>query len=261
MRGLCETYAAYLALGHEDETRSGARFVRSRVVPLIHDANLVQQVRAEAPAAIEAVMEAAEAWLAGYDHRQVITDPLTPAALSASLALAGYTPRPTLQLLLEGPLAGPPPVEAEIRPVRTDADWAAFRVLRRLDDVEGCEKARRPVWSEAVTDQIVGNVRAKAPAVQFFLARVDGVDRAYFSSYPGVGGTGMVEDLFTHPDLRNRGLARALIHHCVADARARGAGPVLIGAGPDDTPKQLYARLGFRPTCLTWGWLREGVNG
>ena len=33
---------------------------------------------------------------------------------------------------------------------------------------------------------------------------------------------------------RGRGLARALIHHCVADARARGADAVLIGAVPGD---------------------------
>ena len=66
----------------------------------------------------------------------------------------------------------------------------------------------------------------------------------------------MVEDLFTRPSHRNRGIARALIHHCVADARARGAVDVLIGAIYDDTPKNAYAAMGFESTCLTWEWLK-----
>ena len=64
----------------------------------------------------------------------------------------------------------------------------------------------------------------------------------------------MVEDLYTHPDHRGRGLARALIHHCVADGRARGADAVLIGAQVDDTPTAIYAAMGFPPTCLTQAW-------
>jgi hypothetical protein len=38
--------------------------------------------------------------------------------------------------------------------------------------------------------------------------------------------------------------------------RARGAAQVLIGADPSDWPKRFYADLGFRPACVTWGWLR-----
>lgn len=37
---------------------------------------------------------------------------------------------------------------------------------------------------------------------------------------------------------------------------ARGADQVLIGAYPDDTPKNAYAAMGFESTCLTWGWLK-----
>ena len=62
---------------------------------------------------------------------------------------------------------------------------------------------------------------------------------------------GKVEDLFTDPDFRGRGVASALIASAVADARERGAGPVLVGARPDDTPRLMYAAMGFRPLCLT----------
>ena len=92
--------------------------------------------------------------------------------------------------------------------------------------------------------------------IQFFLAWAAGEPVAFFSSWAGVDGVGMVEDLFTLPSHRNQGIARALIHHCVADARAKGAGPVLIGSFPDDTPKDLYKAMGFEPTCLTRNWLK-----
>jgi GNAT superfamily N-acetyltransferase len=61
----------------------------------------------------------------------------------------------------------------------------------------------------------------------------------------------MVEDLFTLPAARRRGLASAIIAHAVDYVRARGAAEVLIGAHVDDAPKRLYARLGFAPMCVT----------
>ena len=59
-----------------------------------------------------------------------------------------------------------------------------------------------------------------------------------------------MEDLFTHPEFRHRGLATALIHNCVADCRAHGAGPVVIVCDPGDTPKEMYAAIGFRPIAI-----------
>ena len=78
----------------------------------------------------------------------------------------------------------------------------------------------------------------------------------YFSSWAGTGGVGQVEDLFVSPRFRRRGIAMALLHHCIARARADGAGPVVIGADPTDTPKEIYARMGFRPVALKRAWWR-----
>jgi len=252
---VCATYAAHLALGHEVEDGPLARFVRCREAPQVYDANAAQRVRAATADAIEAVLEASEAWFAGFDHRQVLCDPETPTPFVARLALEGYTPKPTLQMLLTGALHGPPPRPVEIQPVESEAEWASLERLKRVRDIEDCEKAGRELWGAEVTAQMVRVVRAKAPTVQFFLARFAGRDCAYFSSYPGLDGTGMLEDLFTLPEARGQGLARALIHHCAADARDRGAGPLLIGADPDDTPRKAYATMGFEPVCLTSSWL------
>jgi predicted GNAT family acetyltransferase len=70
------------------------------------------------------------------------------------------------------------------------------------------------------------------------------------ASLVGADGVGQVEDLYVEPEVRHRGLATALIHRAVADCRARGAGPVLIVADASDTPKAMYAAMGFRPLAV-----------
>jgi GNAT superfamily N-acetyltransferase len=140
--------------------------------------------------------------------------------------------------------------------VERDADWDTVTELCWQDHQEEVKKGFHGPWPRSITEQLVACKRWKAPAVRFFLARVDGVDCGFFSGFPGENGVGMVEDLYTRDDFRGRGVATALISACVADARARGAGPVLIGARPDDTPKQMYARLGFRPLCVRRAYLR-----
>lgn len=79
---------------------------------------------------------------------------------------------------------------------------------------------------------------------------MDGKPRAYCASWAGVDGVGQVDDLFTHPDFRRRGLASALIHRCVADCREHGAKAVVIVADPADTPRRMYAAMGFRPVAI-----------
>jgi hypothetical protein len=44
------------------------------------------------------------------------------------------------------------------------------------------------------------------------------------------------------------------------DSRPRGAGPVLIGARANDTPKQMYAALGFRPLCIQRSYVKTGLS-
>jgi GNAT superfamily N-acetyltransferase len=134
--------------------------------------------------------------------------------------------------------------------VDSDDDWAVVRRLTRLDDEERSRRRHHPLWDEDVTTEMVATKRAKAPDLRFWLARADGVDCAFLSSWPGANGVGKVEDLFTHPEFRHRGIATALISHCVRDARARGAGPVLIGALLNDTPMLMYVAMGFRPFCV-----------
>ena len=86
---------------------------------------------------------------------------------------------------------------------------------------------------------------------------MDGEPRGFFSSWEGTAGVGQVEDLFVEDGWRHRGLATALLHHTVADARAAGAGPIAIIADATDTPKTMYAAMGFRPVATVRKYTRH----
>jgi GNAT superfamily N-acetyltransferase len=92
--------------------------------------------------------------------------------------------------------------------------------------------------------------------VSDLIARADGVDGAFFSAWPGENGVGKLEDLFARAEYRGRGIGTVLIAACVDDAHARDASPVRIGARLGNTPKQMYASLGFRPLCYPRSYLR-----
>jgi len=76
------------------------------------------------------------------------------------------------------------------------------------------------------------------------------------SSVWQVNGLGQVEDVFVEPAYRHRGIATALIHHCVADCREQGAGAVVIVADACDTPQHMYAAIGFRPAATKRRYVR-----
>jgi GNAT superfamily N-acetyltransferase len=252
LRRVYETLEGYYELGCEVRNEQRARFVRNLDTPRIYDVNFASFLRARTEREIDAVLRQADEVFNGLHHRVFHLDPWTPTTFEARLLLEGYELEDELQLLLEGDLelARQPPA-LDIRLVESDDDWSVLHRLTRLDHEEEARRALHPEWDEGVTAEMVATKRAKAPDLRFWLARIEGTDCAFFSSWPGVGGVGKVEDLFTHPDFRQRGIAAALIVHCVRDARERGAGPVLIGALPNDTPMRMYAAMGFQPFCVT----------
>lgn len=247
----------FMVLGNERFEAEGAMFIRNRQAPDIWDANHVAHVTAATPDEIERLLARIDEEFANHRHRRFHLDFTTPPAFEARLALEGYERGNSLLLLLEGDLPGEPP-EYEIRLVESEADWAAYSALHDVDWRE--YKQRMPGvggYDEGTARQTMLHRRAKCPPVKHWLACVDGEPRAYISSWGGTEGTGMLEDLFCHPDYRRRGLATALIHHAVAAARADGAGPLMIPADPNDTPKNMYAALGFRPVATKRNYMKR----
>ncbi len=248
---------AYQALGNERFEAEGATFIRNREIADIWDANHLAHITASTPGEIDRLLERVELEYAGFNHRQFRVDFTTPPALEARLALEGYRGSETLVMLVEGELANQAKPH-EIREVTDEAGWEAYTALHDLDWRE--YKERIPGTSgfdEKTAEQIMRSRRSQSPPVRHWLACLDGQPRAYLSSWGGVDGAGSVEDVFTHPDFRHRGLATALIHHGVSEARREGAGPIVIGADTMDTPKRMYAALGFRPVAVKRDYLKR----
>lgn len=253
----CDAVAGYLQIGNETFAAAGATFVRNVLTPRRWDANHVADVRCTDAATIDDLFERAETEFAHCAHRRFDVDSRTPPQFVARLALAGYAGTPELHLVLEGELQASPR-EVDIRPIVDDADWADYERLYVQDLAE--TRARRAQDEPLdLVAEFMRYKRNKLPDVRYFMAFAEERAVAYFSAWPGTAGVGVVEDLFTAREYRHRGIATALIARCVADARERGAGPVVIGADPTDTPMHMYAALGFRPVFVTTNYVRQGA--
>lgn len=256
------TYDWYQAYGNKVETRDGATYVTNTEHPAVWVANHVSGVRAGDRDAIERVLAHAERAFAHCEHRMVFVDSLTPEAFIARLVLDDYAElKPILQQVLEGPLpARAATASLPLRPVASEQDWESVLTLVRANHLEG-KTGDGISFGDHVTRGIVAGYRSKAAICQFFIAQIDGKDCGYGSVIVGPHGMGIVEDLFTLPQFRGRGVATAIIAQAVRTGRARGMGPMLIGALADETPKHMYAALGFEPRALTRRYLLQaGTN-
>lgn len=253
------TYRAQRAMAGESLAHPLATFVRAPDRPDIYDANHVSGVRAHTASEIAEVFAVCDAFFpAEVAHRMFLVDPFTPQPFVAHLTFENYSCRTELQLVLNGELRAKPK-KIEIAEATSDDDWQQVAALTRLDPLDEAERDRRDPLPEHVTAGLVAVRRRMAPEMRMWIARSDGVDCGYFASWPGANGVGMVEWLFTEKAQRRRGIATALIAHSVADARERGAGPVLIGASAtgDGVPRRMYAALGFEPICVMHEFLRH----
>lgn len=245
---------AFFTLGNECFEAEGGTFIRNREAPIIWDANHVTEITASTPAEIERLLARADLEFEGLRHRRFNVDFRTPPEFEARMALEGFERRELLLLLLEGEVTGEPrPIE--VREVTDEADWRRYSALNDLDQSEYAE--RLPDYSPEVARYLLALRRLRAPPVRHWLASDDEAPRGYLSTWSGLDGIGFLEDLFTQKEYRRRGLATALIRHCVAEVRREGAGPVVIGADPADTPKRMYAALGFRPMATVRAYLKR----
>src|SRR5262249_23121969 len=218
-------------------------------LPIIHDLNHVANVRAADPAAIDALMARIEVEFAGYRHRQIVLDTDTPNEFEARLVLERYDDvEGSLLILLARELRGSARAEP-LRPITTEADWTAYARLKRLDWAERAARLGLGSLPE-VGEGLIATYRAKVPPLRYWLALVDGEPRGFFSSWEGPDGLRQGGDLFLGRGYRHRRLATSPIPQAVAGCRPPGAGPIAIIADFTDTPKTMYAAMGFRPVVV-----------
>jgi ribosomal protein S18 acetylase RimI-like enzyme len=228
-----------LALGHNVSKVDGATFVRNTTLPDIYDANFVFDVTVSESPDIDRLLTLTALEYAHAPRLTFRLDPFTPPAFEARLALEGYERSETLLLLLEEPLRRAAS-QFQILPIADEAGWTAYAELKRLDCREHA----------AIAHRLISSSKLKCPPVQYMLAFEDGRAVGHCSTWEGLEAVGQVEDLFVHPAYRRRGIGRALIHHCVESARARGAGAMVIAVDTTNTAKHMYVALGWRPIAL-----------
>ncbi|TQM15498.1 GNAT family N-acetyltransferase [Pseudonocardia kunmingensis] len=242
-RAVSRTSRRFWSLGADVLDLGGATAVRSPAAPGHPLGTFLCEVRTAEPAG--ALVEFARRTRTPCPR--VLVDPDTPPAAEAHLALHGWRLDVVLQLVLPaGTAVGAP--AGPVRPVTDDAGWAHVQRLFRIDHLEEDTRLDRPARSAEDTAAAVALRRRLG--VAYLLAERSGEVAGCIASWPGDEGVGMIEDVFVHPDHRRLGVATDLLRHAVGHARAHGAGPVLIGAEVDDTPKHLYARFGFRPATV-----------
>ena len=220
--------------------------MRDARTPRIYDANHARLVRTD-EAGVDELLGAVDAELCARGHRASIRlDPLSvPPSLEARLALEGWECEEGIVMTLEGELRRDTR-EIRIRQVESEAEWAAYLSLKLSDD--------GAPWVRTIGQQWVDAMRRKRPRGRTWLASRGGSAIGFFSEFVE-GGLGLLEDLYVHPAARLRGVATMLVAHCVCEARRRGAQAVFLTARAADTPKQMYAKLGFRPVAITQNWL------
>jgi GNAT superfamily N-acetyltransferase len=251
----------YHALGNGTVADPLGWFVANPDRAPIHAANHLRAPRAATPTEVDGLLRRADERFAGCDHRLVVCDPHTPPVVDARLVLDGYEEHVEVELVLTG--AAPPrphPPGLRIRPVDDADDWAVLARMARSDHLEQCARRGEPPYPEAVSAALVADRRAKAPRLRTWLASADGFDVAHVASLAGEHGLGLVEDLYTIPEARGRGIGAALVAHAVDRIRDGGGDAVLIGARPGDRPVDLYRALGFEPLYLERSYLRAPVR-
>jgi len=135
--------------------------------------------------------------------------------------------------------------------------------------VEVARDALEPVWveetrlepwgssDETVRQLVTARARTeRAVAVQYFAVQVGDEIASYCELY-SAGGVGQIENVGTRKQFRNRGLASAVVTRGLEESAKVGNDLTFLIADAEDLPKELYRRLGFAETGLSWDLIRE----
>lgn len=139
------------------------------------------------------------------------------------------------------PAPAPPawPSGIEVVPYRPGADDEAVHALIFADagwaEVPGHRERSLTGWTSALTPEHHG-----------WVARRDGRPVGWVVGRVFSDGRGWVEELAVARDARGLGLGRALLLHCLAELRDRGATTLALGVqGENENAARLYRDVGF----------------
>jgi GNAT superfamily N-acetyltransferase len=214
--------------------------------PGLYEANTL---RLEEPAPTATALEVA-AWadrlMASLEHRKVeVFDDATGERLRPGFEALGWHPEVLVWMIHDGP---PPAADSRL-PV-SPADDESIRPLRR-------RWVDPPFTEQQVFDylEIDKRVGLRLGARNLAAAGSEGEVIA-FARYLLMDDSAEIQNVFVAPEHRGSGAGGALTTAAIARAFADGARRVFILADAKARPRQLYARLGFRPAWTCHEFLR-----
>lgn len=218
---LAEAYRWQRRLGNAQIAAAHCHIVANPSHPGVWDSNHADQVTAQTVSEIDGVFHAMGQHLGHTPWRVFHTDRFTPDAFVARLALQDFQERPaTIQMVLHGDVTNRG-TAVKWHPVSSDADWDRLHQLVLADHTEGRRTSGLDISPEVSAGMVAG-YRAKSPAYTFHLAIQGDEPVAYGARAAAPNGAGMIEDLFTLPSARRRGIATAMIAAHVDELREAG---------------------------------------
>jgi ribosomal protein S18 acetylase RimI-like enzyme len=228
--------------------------IRQPAFPHVYDANLVRRVRLR-ESTLEAALDKLAAPLVevGARHLQLVLDGSdVPDAVAPLLRRRGFQRDRLLAMTLRGngPMRKRTP-GITLRAVPSEAPWDRFAyAMDRMNREE-------PWYAPSVSREIVGSLRLKAEhgALSLFVAERDNrvVGAIGLASHRGMSSLVSVGTL---PDARGRGVGSTMVTDMIERARVQRADVIYLIARADDSPKDMYRKLGFETELAFDVWLR-----
>jgi GNAT superfamily N-acetyltransferase len=208
----------------------------------------VNQVRVAEALTFEELVDLADQQLAGSEYRQIAVEHQQAGpGLEQGFRGAKWKVERDVVMIL----SGFPDRAADTRVVDDAGEDEMLELMRRwYEDDE-------PTSTEV--EQLVEFGRREARVLGDRLLGVRSGDGRLvaITKLRSDGSTAQVEDVYTVPEARGRGFARALIIRAVELARDGGHDMTFIVADDEGWPKLLYERLGFRAVGHLWHFHRD----
>lgn len=165
--------------------------------------------------------------------------------VGAALRRLNVMPIATRRLLMRFSGALPPDQsnrEVSVEIVPNDLSEQEMRDWVEVVTSDEWESEDLPFW------RLVAERTALDPRFRLYLARLEGVPAAACCLYLAEGW-GRIEDVATHPALRRRGAASALVYRVLCDTLADHASVTYLFTQEGGAGERIYSRLGFE----VWG--------
>jgi GNAT superfamily N-acetyltransferase len=234
-RGRAWRHSAHIAICDVIEPWEHGTIVRASRYPTYYDFNLVR-VERDPQLSVDELIEVADRALAGLEHRRFDFEVVEAAdPLRTGFESRGWK---TLRLLWMRHEAPVPALGSEIAVEEVPYDEVqALRVAWHYEDFPQAE----PSGYHAAAREV-----ALQRGVQVLAVRDPGsAEPIAFAQLERDGRSAEITQVYVHPDHRGGGRGTAMTRAAIE--AAAGAEDLWIAADDEGRPKELYARLGFRP--------------